>query len=78
MIHSVIEIIAGPVDDGLIERWEKRVVGCHTVYEVECADWETVKQALGRYGLKEHHTSEPGARRIYDPMHESIGVYQPS
>ena len=74
----MFEAISGLVEDDLVLDWEKRLVGCHSVYEIECEDWETVKDALHRYGLKEHQTSEPGARRIYDPMHESVGVYQPS
>lgn len=78
--HScvVIDVITGLADDGDIHRWERRLVGFQTVYEIECSDWDALKHTLSQYGIKEHQTSRPGARRIYDPLHQSVGVYQPS
>ena len=66
------------VEEGGIDDYEKRLVGTHTVYEIDCSDWGAVKDVLPQYGLKEHQTSEPDARRIYDPTRESVGAYQPS
>lgn len=74
----VIDVITGLAEDGEIDHWERRLVGFQTVYEIDCRDWDALKHTLSQYGIKEHQTSRPDARRIYDPLHQSVGVYQPS
>lgn len=72
------EAISGLAEDGVVVEWEQRLVGCHTVYEIRCRDWDAVREALRPFGIVEHDTSKPGARRVYNPMRETVGVYQPS